>query len=438
MQNNDFGRIAPNSMEAEQSTLGSLLVDNEALPSVVEILNPKDFYRQDHQEIYETILELFTANKAIDIITVKEQLKSRGILEGIGGIEYLSTLTDMIPTSANAKYYAEIVKNMSVRRQLIKGGGDIINIAYEQTFDNILDLKNAAMQRIDIQVEERNKRKSDIAEILNDCLTDIDKQYNSKTEEQLFTGFSDFDKVTAGFHPQELTIIAARPGVGKTAFAIQLLLNLAQKKNYGLFVSREMSTLQIGKRILSNYSGVDGQKLRFCKSLNDDDWQKIGQASGCVSQLPVEISDTLSNIQEIRTRCRELHNKNKLDILFIDYLGLLKTLKKCESRRTEIEDISRQCKELSLEFEIPVVVLAQLNRENEKDKREPKLIDLRESGAIEQDADNVVFLHVPKEADETADSFDIKVIISKQRNGPTGYIFLRYFRKTFRFYSTGR
>ncbi len=198
-----------------------------------------------------------------------------------------------------------------------------------------------------------------------------------------------------------------------------------------------MSTLQIVKRILSNYSGVDGQKLRFCKSLNDEDWKEIIYASDQISQLPIEINDTLSNIQEIRTYCRELRNRNKLDILFVDYMGLLKTLKRCESRRAEIEDISRQCKELSLEFDIPVVVLAQLNRENERDKREPRLYDVRESGAIEQDADNVIFLHVPKDTDESANSFNIKVIISKQRNGPTGYIYLRYFRKTFRFYSKG-
>lgn len=436
-QYNSLGRIPPQNIEAEQAVIGSCLIDKNTLPDVIGTLTPEDFYMNDHQKVFEAIKALYADHKPVDIITVSDFLKAKGVLEQIGGLEYLTNIATSVPTTANAKHYTKIVKNMSVRRQIIKSSSDIMNMAYQQYFNCDLDLKNAAMQKLDIPLTDSKNRKCDIASIFAECLADIEKQYNSKYDEKLFTGFSDYDRVTAGFHPQELTIIAARPGVGKTAFALELMVNLSKRKNHCLFISREMSTMQIGKRILSNFSGVDGQKLRFCKSLNDEDWSKIGKTAGYICDLPIEINDSLSNIQEIRAYCRELYNKNKLDVLFIDYIGLLKTLKKCDSRRAEIEDISRQCKELSLEFGIPVVVLSQLNRENERDKREPKLYDLRESGAIEQDADNVIFLHIPKDTDETSDAFDIKVIISKQRNGPTGFIYLRYFRKIFRFYSKG-
>ena len=216
-----------------------------------------------------------------------------------------------------------------------------------------------------------------------------------------------------------------------TAYAIQLMLNMAKKECKCLFVSREMSQLQIAKRIISNIALVDGQKLRFCKSLTDTDWQKMGESIGEISKLPIELNDKLSTIQEIRAYCRELKNKDLLDLLIVDYIQLCRSLKKTESRRQEIEDISRQLKEITLEFGIPVIALSQLSRESEKAAREPVLSDLRESGSLEQDADNVIFLHVPKDTDEKQGNFDIKVIVGKQRNGPTGYIWLKYYRRTF-------
>ncbi len=230
MQFENLGRISPQNIEAEEAVLGSCLLDKDIFPEVIKIISSRDFYRENHYEIFEAINELFIKQKPIDVITVADVLKSRGKLDQVGGLEYLTNIAVAVPTTANAGYYTSIVKSMSVRRQLIKGSSDIIDMAYEQSFDNVFDLKNAAMQRLDIQIKDHNKRRNDIAGIVMDCLNDLDKQYNSKTEDKFFTGFSDYDKVTAGFHPQELTIIAARPGVGKTAFAIQLILNLSRKK----------------------------------------------------------------------------------------------------------------------------------------------------------------------------------------------------------------
>lgn len=428
--------IPPQSIEAEQSVIGSMLIDKETIPVVTGILTPDDFYRSDHQEIYRAMLALDLRKQPIDLITVSEWLKIKGSLDMVGGIEYLTNIATTVPTTANVTHYASMVKTASVKRQIIKGCHDVINITTRQIFDSDIDLKNAVMERLDIPISERTLN-HDMGSILVECLNGIQKKYETKSDDKLYTEFPYLDRVTAGFHPQELTIIAARPGVGKTAFALQLMLNLSKKGNYSLFVSREMSSVQICTRILSNITSIDGQKLRFCKNLHDDDWMKIGKSVGHITELPIEINDKLASIQEIRAYCRELRNKGRLDILFIDYIGLLKTLKRCDSRRSEIEDISRQCKELSLEFEIPVIVLSQLNRENVRDGREPKLFDLRESGAIEQDADNVLFLHVPTDTDEAADCFDIKVIIAKQRNGPTGYVLLKYYRRTFRFYGKG-
>jgi len=378
--------------------------------------------------------ELFLKDLPVDLVTVVDKIQNRNTFDDIGGLEYLTELSMFMPTTANCKHYISIVKEKSVRRKLIKASNQISQTAYEEEFDNIIDLQNTAMQKLDVIQDDSINKKTDMQSIMINVFDDIHNGYSAEYEEKLYTGFKDLDRTTAGLHKQEVTIIAARPGVGKTALALQLLLSLAKKGNHGLFISREMSTLQLGKRILSNKSGIDGQKLRFCKSLLEDDFKKMARYLSDISNLPIEINDSLQTIQEIKAHCRQLKNKKKLDILFIDYIGLLKTLKRCDSRRAEIEDISRQCKEISLEFDIPVVVLSQLNRENERDKREPRLIDLRESGSIEQDADNVLFLHVPADTDQQQDCFDIKIIVAKQRNGPTGYVYLKYYRKVFRFY----
>jgi replicative DNA helicase len=384
-----------------------------------------DFMGELNRQIYKIIRKLYDNKSVVDEFTVSDALKIDNSFVIIAG------LSSYVSSPENMEYYIGILRTYTMRREAIKAAAKIKELAESERYESAIELKSDAMQLLDIPVYSNMKTDNSLGSIVIKAMNDIEKKYNEKKEDKLFTGFYDLDKITAGLHSEELTIIAARPGVGKTAYAIQLMLSMAKKECKCLFVSREMSQLQIAKRIISNIALVDGQKLRFCKSLTDADWVKLLGALPEIDRLPIELNDKLATIQEIRAYCRELKNKDNIDLLIVDYLQLCRSLKKTESRRQEIEDISRQLKEISLEFSIPVIALSQLSRESEKAAREPVLSDLRESGSLEQDADNVIFLHVPKDTDEKQDNFDIKVIVSKQRNGPTGYIWLKYYRRTF-------
>ena len=420
--------MLPNNPEIEKSVLGCLLMDKQ---DYVIKLSELDFMSEVNRLIYKTIRQLYDRKQPIDEITVSDALNIDNALEIVVG------LSSYVPTPENIEHYINALKTYTMRREVIKAAIKAKELAESERFETAIELKNDVMQVFDIPVYDGKKTDNGISAIMPAVLQDIEDRHNAKNEDKLFTGFYDLDKMTAGLHPEELTIIAARPGVGKTAYAIQMMLNMAKKGVKCLLVSREMSQMQLVKRILANIAMVDGQKLRFCKSLTDDDWAKIGFAVSDICKLPIELNDKLATIQEIRAYCRELKNKDSIDLLIVDYLQLCRSLKKTENRRQEIEDISRQLKEISLEFSIPVVALSQLSRESVAAK-EPDLHHLRESGSLEQDADNVIFLHVPADTDETQDSFDIKVIVGKQRNGPTGYIFLRYYRRTFKLCNIGR
>mgnify|MGYP001347461862 CR=1 FL=1 len=420
--------MLPNNQDVEKSVLGCLLMGKQ---DYVIKLSELDFMGEANRAIYKAIRKLYDSKAAIDIITVSDAMGTDNALEIVAG------LNSYVASPENIEYYIGILKTYTMRREVIKAAIKAREMAEGDKYESAVELKNDVLQAFDIEVYDNNKADNSLGAITLKVLDDIEKNYKAKQEDKLFTGFYDLDKLTAGLHPEELTIIAARPGVGKTAFAIQLTLNMAKKGNKCLFVSREMSQMQIAKRILSNLAVVDGQKLRLCKYLTDEDWEKIGITTGEMFELPIELNDRLATIQEIRAYCRELKNKDSIDLLIVDYLQLCRSLKKTENRRQEIEDISRQLKEISLEFSIPVVALSQLSRESVAAK-EPDLHHLRESGSLEQDADNVIFLHVPEGTDETQDSFDIKVIVGKQRNGPTGYIYLRYHRRTFKLCSIGK
>lgn len=415
--------MLPNNQDIEKSVLGCLLAGKQ---DYTIKLSELDFMGELNRQIYKIVRKLYDNKSIVDEFTVSDALKIDNSLETIIG------LSSFVSSPENIQHYIGILKTYTMRRETIKAAAKIKEIAESERYESAIELKSDAMQLLDIPVYDNVKTDNSLGSIVIKAMDDIEKKYNETKEDKLFTGFYDLDKITAGLHPEELTIIAARPGVGKTAYAIQLMLNMAKKGCKCLFVSREMSRLQITKRIISNIALVDGQKLRFCKSLTDSDWQKMGESISEISRLPVELNDKLSTIQEIRAYCRELKNKDLLDLLIVDYIQLCRSLKKTESRRQEIEDISRQLKEITLEFGIPVIALSQLSRESEKAAREPVLSDLRESGSLEQDADNVIFLHVPKDTDEKQDNFDIKVIVGKQRNGPTGYIWLKYYRRTFK------
>lgn len=414
----------PNNIDLEKSVLGCLLLGK--IDRVIE-LSENDFLNDVNRLVYKTIAYMYEQKQPVDVTTLADKLKKR-ITDSI---KFINGLIEYVASPENVSHYIENLQMYTMRREVMKAADKAKDIALTGDFENAIVLKNDVQQLFDIKTYNRNKDDYRIATILEKAMLDIEAKYHAVSENKLFTGFYDLDRITAGFHPEELTLIAARPGVGKTAYALQVMMNLARKSNNCLFVSREMSNMQIAKRLLANVSDVDGQKLRFCKSLQNEDWDKLDKANMEIGPLPIEINDRLSTIQEIRAYCRELKNDSRLDLLIVDYLQLCKSMKKAGSRREEIEDISRQLKEMSLEFGIPVVALSQLTRESVQTS-EPELHHLRESGSLEQDADNVIFLHIPKDTDEHANVFEIKVIVAKQRNGPTGYIMLRYQRRTFK------
>jgi len=412
--------------EIEKAMIGCMLLGKtEYVNKLTEI----DFSVACYQEALQAMRDLYNTKKAIDIISVADELPR---ITNIFNI--LSAATNDVPTEENAGYYYRTLKEYSARRNVSKAAHTIIEMAERYEYDNVASFKSDIMKLVDIPINDFQKKSFKFQDIINDTLQNIEDEYNKTDENRLMTGFYDLDKLTAGLHPEELTIIAARPGVGKTVMGVNLIINLSRKGNKCLLVSREMSANQLMKRFIANYTPIDGQKLRLCKTLSGTDFQQLAHAAGEMGEWPIIINDELSTVQEIRAYCRD----EKPDVLVVDYLQLCRSAGKIESRRQEIEEISRQFKEISMEFSIPVIVLSQLTRENAKTGRPPELHDLRESGSIEQDADNVIFLHIPKDTNETQDIYDLQVIVAKQRNGPTGYIYLRHYKKTFRLYNIGR
>jgi replicative DNA helicase len=414
----------PQNTDIEKSVLGCLMLGKL---DYIAKLDETDFLNDTNKTVFKGIQYMYNKKQEIDVISVSDTLKKRIN----NSLEYIVNLTDYVATPENMERYLSSLKMYSMRRNIIMAADRAKDAALTGDYENTIELKNNIQQLFDLKAYESKKSDCSISGIMSAVISDIETKMNATSENKLFTGFYELDRLLAGLHTEELTLIAARPGVGKTAFAIQIMLNLAKKGNHCLFVSREMSNMQIVKRIVSNMAEVDGHKLRLCKSLTDEEFNTITRTSNKIAELPIEINDKLSTIQEIRGYCRELKQNDKIDVLILDYLQLCKSLKKTESRRQEVEDISRQLKEMSLEFGIPVIALSQLSRDSVT-AGEPELHHLRESGSLEQDADNVIFLHVPKDTNEQADMFEIKIIVAKQRNGAPGYIMLRYYRRTFR------
>ena len=412
------------NLEVEKAMIGCLLLGKKEYALK---LNETDFTQESLRQILKAVQELDKKNKPVDIIAVADMLPH------VTGIyEILASLTDVVATTENAEYYFQTVKEYAAKRAFERAANEIISKTRNSVGKTAAELKADILQLVDIPVFEQKKSSFEFKHILNDTLTSIDEEYRNKQDNRYMTGFHDLDKLTAGLHPEEMTIIAARPGVGKTTMAINMIVNLAHKGIKCLLVSREMSGRQLMKRFIANYTPIDGHKLRLAKYLADEDFAKIGNATYEMMEWPVYINDEIATIQEIRAYARELKAKDEFEVLFVDYLQLCRSSNRHETRRLEIEEISRGFKEISMELGIPVVVLSQLSRDNARTHREPELHDLRESGSLEQDADNVIFLHIPKDTDTTQDIYDIQVILAKQRNGPTGYVYLRYYKKTFR------
>ncbi len=435
-------KVPPQNLEAEQSVVGGILLENEAISKVLETLLPDDFYRESHRKIFNSMIELFEKNEPIDLITLTNQLKSKGHLDGVGGSAYLSSLVDSIPTAANITYYARIVKEKSVLRRLITTATEIVTRGYGDE-DDVWDLLDEAEKSI-FQIGESQIRPSffKMKTILKESFKTIEKLYESK---EIVTGvpsgFNDIDKLTSGFQASDLIIIAGRPSMGKTAFCLNIAQHVAVQKNIPVaFFSLEMSKEQLVMRMLCSEAQVDAHRVRG-GFLGETDWPKLTRAAGTLSEAPIFIDDTAAlSVLEMRAKSRRIMAEHKLGLVIVDYLQLMRGRglstrgrAASESREQEISEISRSLKALAKELKIPVIALSQLNRRvEERQNKRPQLADLRESGAIEQDADLIGFIYrdeVYNKADDNPNKGIAEVIIGKQRNGPVGDVKLAFIDK---------
>lgn len=426
-QNSYLQHIPPHDYDAEQAVLGCMLFDSEGITVAYEMLKGDDFYRPDHKEIFETIIELFTKGIPVDIITLKNKLEEKTVFEQVGGMDYIVKLAGLVSTSARVKYYAKIISEKSILRKLIKASGDIMNSSYEakESVDNIVN--DAEKKIFDIAQNRQSDDFYHIHQILTASINKIEEIFYSKNKiTGIETGFKEFDYKTAGLQPSDLILIAARPSMGKTAFALNIAQHAAVNKKVATAIfSLEMSKEQLVNRLLCSQAMLDAQKLRT-GGLEQDDWEKIAYAMGELSESPIYIDDTPGiSAMELRAKCRKLKLEKNLGLIVIDYLQLMSgNSGRSDSRQQEISEISRALKAIAREMEAPVIALSQLSRacESRADHR-PMLSDLRESGAIEQDADVVAFLYRDEYYNpETEKKNQAEVIIAKQRNGPTGTV----------------
>lgn len=425
-----LGRIPPQNVEAEQSAIGSMLLDKEAIPVIMEILKSEDFYREDHKEIFESIMDLFDKGEPVDLITVSEQLKSRGTLDGIGGLEYLTNVANAVPTTANARHYAKIVEEKSILRKLIRAASNIVNMGYEAQEELSYVIDKAEKGIFDILQDRGSQGFAPIKDVLVDAFNRLEELYNNKGHVTgIPTRFIDLDYKMSGLHNSDLILVAARPAMGKTSFVLNIASNVAIYAKVPVAVfSLEMSKDQLVNRMLCSEAMVDSQRMRTGK-LEDEDWKKVARALGPLSEAPIYIDDTAGiSIMEIRAKCRRLKLEKGLGLVIIDYLQLMQGRGKNDSRQQEISEISRSLKILAKEINVPVITLSQLSRavETRQDHR-PILSDLRESGAIEQDADIVMFLYRDDYYNPESEKKNIaEVIIAKHRNGSTGTVDLKW------------
>lgn len=423
-------RIPPQNVEAEQSVLGAMLLDKDVIPEITEILTNVDFYRDDHKEIFESMMDLFDKGEPVDLITLSEQLKSRGSLDAVGGLDYLAYIANYVPTTANARHYAKIVEEKSILRKLIKASNEIMSLSYEGAEEVATVLDRAEKYIFDVSQNRNTQGFSIIKDVLVETFNRLEELYNSKGHiTGIPTGFADLDIKTAGLQNSDLILIAARPAMGKTSFVLNIAQYAAIHARVPVAVfSLEMSKDQLVNRILCGEAMVDSQRMRTGK-LEDDDWQKIAKALGPLSDSPIYIDDTPgTSITDIRAKCRRLKLEKNLGLVVIDYLQLMQGKGKNESRQQEISDISRSLKILAKEINVPVLTLSQLSRapEQRTDHR-PILSDLRESGAIEQDADIVMFLYRDDYYNPESEKKNIaEVIIAKNRHGSTGTVDLAW------------
>jgi replicative DNA helicase len=439
-----LGKLPPQNLEAEQAVLGGVLIDNSVLPQVVEILQAQDFYRAGHRRIFEAMVALFERDDSIDLITVREILEQKNHLEDAGGTAYLASLIDMVPTAANVSFHSRIVREKALLRGLISTATEIASQSYEGSQDVEILLDEAERRIFDISERRTRAGFVGIRSILKDSFKVIEKLYDKKEMiTGVATGIVELDKLTSGFQPSDLIVIAGRPSMGKTALVLNIAEFIGVKSRQPVAVfSLEMSKEQLVMRMLSSRAKVDSNRLRN-GFLTPQDWPRLSVAAGELSEALIFIDDSPSiSVLEIRAKARRLKAEHDVGIIIIDYLQLIRGRDRVESRQQEISEISRSLKALAKELKVPVVALSQLSRavETRGGDRRPLLSDLRESGAIEQDADVVAFIYreeVYKKDDEDAAMSDIagkaEILVRKQRNGPTGTIHLTFLKEYTRF-----
>lgn len=427
-------RTPPHNIEAEQAVLGAVFLEPEAFSTASEVLMPDDFYRAGHQRIFQTMVALSDKGEPIDLVTVTTLLSNQNTLEEVGGVSYLTELAESVPTAANIGYYSKIVEEKALLRRLIRTATDIVTSGYQKE-DEVEDALNEAEKSI---LEVSNRRNSGAFKAVKDVLIDvydnIEQLHNRKGDTTgVPTGFRDLDRITSGFQPNDLIIIAARPSVGKTAFALNVAQNVAVNtdENVAIF-SLEMGADQLVSRMLCAEGNIDAQRLRT-GNLEAEDWSKLTMAMGSLSNAGIFIDDSAGiRVGEIRSKCRRLKQEHGLGMIMIDYLQLISgSARNQENRQQEVSEISRSLKALARELSVPVIALSQLSRgvESRQDKR-PMMSDLRESGSIEQDADIVGFLYRDDYYDTESEKQNIiEIIISKQRNGPVGTVELAFVKE---------
>lgn len=425
-------KIPPQNLTAEQSVLGSMLIDKNAITKGIEILKPDSFYRDAHRFIFEAILDLFDRGEPVDLVTVTETLRKAGKLDAVGGSVYITDLIGSVPTAANVEHYAKIVEEKAILRELINAGTKIVGDAFEEHNDVGLVLDKAEKLIFNIAMKRVREKFYKLDEVLKKVLDKIDRLYGKKEAITGYpSGFPDLDNLTAGFQPADFIIVAARPSVGKTALALNIAANLSIKHKIPVAIfSLEMSKDQLAQRMLCSEAEIDAQRLKTA-SLPDTGWKKLTKSLGKLSEAPIFVDDTAAiTAMEIRAKARRLQIEKGLGLVIIDYMQLMSGRARVENRVQEISEVARSLKALGRELDIPVIAISQLSRAVEqRTNKIPRLSDLRESGEIEQTADVVIFIHREDYYNPASDRGNIaEIIIAKQRNGPVGTVEL-VFRK---------
>jgi replicative DNA helicase len=437
MQDN-LRKLPPQSIEAEESVLGGVLLDNNALDRALELVGPDDFYREAHRKILRAMIELNQRSEPVDLITLADALKVRGDLKDVGGATYLAEIAEKVPTAANVAYYARIVRQKAVLRNLIQTATEIATLGYESTAD-VDSFLDQAEHKI-FEISERKVRPSffRIRDIMVESMKAIEQLYERKElVTGVSTGFLDLDRMTAGLQPSDLIVIAGRPSMGKTAFALNVAQHAALNAKTGVAVfSLEMSKEQLVLRMLCSEARVDQSKVRAGFAA-ERDFPKLAMAASRLAEAPIYIDDTPAlSVLELRAKARRLkrERESKLGLIIVDYLQLMRGHENSDNREQEISSISRSLKALAKELNVPVVALSQLNRQVEtRAEKKPVMADLRESGAIEQDSDVIAFLFRPIVYDKNAEERAAEVIVAKQRNGPIGVVPLTFMSEYTRF-----